>query len=193
MTRLAVFASGQGSNLRRILEAGRTGELPAAIALVVSSAAGVPLLLADHRDYPNRLMHERAIVDAMRAHRIDWVVLAGYQRILSTFLVDTMTDPRLGHARILNIHPADTARYQGPDGYGWAIRTGLSETVITVHVVDAGLDTGPIVLQAPVPVLAGDTVDSLRDRGLAVEHRLYPEAIRFMLEREEILASCAAS
>jgi phosphoribosylglycinamide formyltransferase-1 len=204
MTRLAVFASGRGSNLRRILEACQTGEIPAAVNLIVCNEpeagavaiareARVPLLLADHRDYPNRLMHEQAIVDALRLHRVEWIVLAGYMRILSPFIIDTMYDARLGHARILNIHPADTGLYQGADGYGWAIEAGLEQTAITVHVVDPGMDTGPIVLQAPVPVLTGDTVDCLRQRGLSVEHRLYPEAIRFMLEREELLASCAAS
>jgi phosphoribosylglycinamide formyltransferase-1 len=204
MTRIAVFASGRGSNLNRILEACQSGEIPAAVNLIVCNEpeagavriaheARVPLLLADHRDYPHRLAHEQAIVDALRLHRIDWVVLAGYRRILTPFLIDTMYDARLGHARILNIHPADTAQYQGPDGYGWAVGAGLAQTAITVHVVEAGVDTGPIVLQAPVPVLPSDGVDSLQQRGLAVEHRLYPEAIRFMLEREEVLASCAAS
>jgi formyltetrahydrofolate-dependent phosphoribosylglycinamide formyltransferase len=202
--RLAIFASGAGSNMARVVAACQGGEIAAEAALVVvnrpeagaiarASAAGVPVLVADHRAYAGREAHERAIAAHLDREGIDVVVLAGYMRLLSPYLVGHMHDPALGHARILNVHPADPARYQGSDGYGWAIASGQAATAITVHVVDEGMDTGPVLLQAPVPILPGDTVEALRERGLAVEHRIYPLAIAAFLERIERRRPCVAS
>lgn len=202
--KLAVLASGRGSNLARILEATRTGLLPAEVALVIvnrpgvgaeaiAREAGVPVVIEDDRDHADRGAHERAIARALAAHGIELVVLAGYMRILTPFLVGYMYDPVLGQARIVNIHPADPARYRGPDGYGWAIATGQTETAVTVHFVDEGLDTGLPLRQETVPVEPGDTLEILRSRGLAVEHRLFPEALRDLVARLKGATPCVAS
>lgn len=192
--RLAVFASGRGTNLKRILEACKQGEIQAEPALVICNVPGagaiqvgmdadVEVLGLDHREFPSRKAHEEAVLRGLEEHRIDLVALAGYMRLLSPFFVGRMHDPKLGQARILNIHPADPARYRGPDGYGWAIESGQTETAITVHFVDEGMDTGHVILQEKVPVLPGDTVDTLRRRGLETEHRVYPRAIQQVVSR----------
>ncbi|MEB3187470.1 MAG: phosphoribosylglycinamide formyltransferase [bacterium] len=202
--RIAVLASGRGSNLARILETTRTGLLSAEVALVVvnrpgvgaeaiAREAGIPIVVEDDRAHPDRGAHERAIARALAAHGIELVVLAGYMRILTPFLVGFLYDPELGQSRIVNIHPADPARYRGPDGYGWAIATGQTETAVTVHFVDEGLDTGLPLRQETVPVEPGDTLDTLRARGLAVEHRLFPEALRDLVARLKGATPCVAS
>lgn len=194
--RLAVFASGRGTNLKSILEACKRGEIQAEPALVVCNvpgagaidvalAADVEVLGLDHRDFPSRKSHEEAVLRGLEEHRIDLVALAGYMRLLSPFLVGRLHDPALGQSRILNIHPADPARYRGADGYGWAISSGQTETAVTVHYVDEGMDTGHVILQEKVPVLPGDTVESLKQRGLEIEHRVYPMAIQRVVERIE--------
>lgn len=192
--RLAVFASGRGSNLARILEAATRGEIGAKVALVVcnqpgaacidiAKRAGIPIAVIDHRGFPSRGAHEEAVLAELDNHRIDLVVLAGYMRLISPYMVGKLHDPVLGEARILNIHPADPARYRGADGYGWAISTGQTETAVTVHYVDEGMDTGRIILQEPVPIHPGDTLESLKARGLATEHRVYPVAIQRVVDR----------
>jgi phosphoribosylglycinamide formyltransferase-1 len=192
--RLAVFASGRGSNLQALIEATRAGRLDALVALVVvnrpevgaiaiAEAAGVPVVVLDDRLYRDRVAHERAIATHLAAHTIDLVVLAGYMRILTPFLVGFLYDPTLGQSRIVNIHPADPAQYRGADGYGWAIASSLTQTAITVHFVNEELDSGTIITQSTLPILPTDTLDTLRARGLALEHTLYPEALQSLLPR----------
>ena len=202
--RMAVLASGRGSNLARILEATRSGLLPAEVALVVvnrpgvgamaiAREAGIAVAVEDDRDHSDRGSHERTIVKHLAEHRIDLVVLAGYMRILTPFLVGYLYDPALGQSRLVNIHPADPSRYRGPDGYGWAIASGQSETAVTVHFVDEGLDTGLPLRQEWLSVEPGDTVETLRARGLALEHRIYPEALRDLVARLKGATPCVAS
>lgn len=204
MKRLAVMASGMGSNLERLIESCRDGSLRADMALVVSNRpearalqvaadAGIPAIALDHRDYPSRVAHERAIARELRRHGVDLVVLAGYMRLMSPFMIGFMFDPDLGHARIVNIHPADTRAYQGPDGYGWAIATRPPATAVTVHFVDEGMDSGEIIHQEPVPLDPEDTLETLTARGLATEHRVFPLAIQRVLDRLEVTTPCAAS
>jgi phosphoribosylglycinamide formyltransferase-1 len=204
LPRLVVMASGRGSNLERVLAACAEGTLAASVvgvivnvpgcgAIGIAEAAGVPVRLLDHRAYDGRAAQERAVAEALDAWRPALVVLAGYMRILSPWLIDRLRVPGLGFARVVNIHPADPARYRGPDGYGWALEAGLAQTTVTVHWVDEGLDSGPIIAQAAVPVLPGDSLDALRVRGLAVEHDLYPPAIGVALRRlQEVPTPCAA-
>lgn len=199
--RLAFLASGRGSNLKALLEACRSGQLKAEPALVISERpgagalevarqAGVPELLLDVKEYGSRAEHERAIAQELHRHKIDLVLLAGYQRLLSPFLVGFLYHPQLGQSRILNIHPADTRRYQGLNGYAWALKEGLDETTVTVHYVDEGMDTGKIVAQANLPLHGDDSLESLQERGLALEHQLYPKAVQQVIE--EISSLCAA-
>lgn len=205
LPRLVVLASGRGSNLARLLAACGEGVLAARVvgvivnvpgcgAIGVAEAAGVPVRVLDHRVHDGRAAHERAIAEALEAWRPTLVVLAGYMRILSPWLIERLRVPGQGFASIVNIHPADPARYRGPDGYGWALGAGLAQTFVTAHWVDEGLDSGPIIAQAAVPVLPGDTLDALRARGLAVEHDMYPPAIGAALRRlQEAPTPCAAS
>lgn len=199
--KLAFFASGRGSNLRALIAACRSGQVtaepalvvvdrPQAGALQVASQAGVPHLLVDAHQFSSRAEHERAIARELAKHGIDLVILAGYQRLLSPFLVGFLYEPRLGQSRILNIHPADTRRYQGLNGYAWALKEGLDETAVTVHYVDEGMDTGKIVAQARLPMYADDTLESLQERGLALEHQLFPQATQQVIQ--ELNSLCAA-
>lgn len=199
--KLAFLVSGRGTNLKALISACRSGQVQAEPALVISDrpqagalqvaeSAAVANLLINAHDYGSRSEHERAIVKELDRHGIGLVILAGYQRLLSPFLVGYLYEPRLGQSRILNIHPADTRRYQGLNGYAWALKEGLDETAVTVHYVDEGMDTGKIVAQARLPMYADDTLESLQERGLKLEHQLFPQATQQVIE--ELQQLCAA-
>ncbi|MBX3170709.1 MAG: phosphoribosylglycinamide formyltransferase [Candidatus Eremiobacteraeota bacterium] len=199
--KLAFLVSGRGTNLKALIAACHSGQVqaepalviadrPQAGALQIAASAGVTNLLINAHDYSSRSEHERAIAHRLHEHHIDLVILAGYQRLLSPFLVGYLYEPGLGQSRILNIHPADTRRYQGLNGYAWALKEGLNETAVTVHYVDEGMDTGKIVAQAPLPMYADDTLESLQERGLKLEHQLFPQATQKVIE--ELQQLCAA-
>ncbi|NMB74507.1 MAG: phosphoribosylglycinamide formyltransferase [Myxococcales bacterium] len=202
--RLAVFVSGGGTNLQAILDACRQPGYPAEVAVVACNVAGafgmerarragVPVVLVPHRDFRSRAEHERAVLDALRPYGARTAVLAGYMRVLSPVLLDAFWDRERELPGVLNIHPADTRAYQGAHGYEFALglvpgARRLSETRVTVHFVDRGVDTGPIIAQRRVPVLPDDDLERLRARGLAVEHELYPAVIRAYCEGRLSLA-----
>lgn len=204
--RLAIFASGGGTNLQAILDACREPGFPAEVAAVVCNVAGafslerarragVPAILVPHRDFGSRAEHERAVLEALRPYQARTAVLAGYMRVLSPVLLDAFWDRERELPGVLNIHPADTRAYQGAHGYEFALgllpgARRLSETRVTVHFVDRGVDTGPIIAQRRVPVLPQDDLDRLRARGLAVEHELYPAVIRAYCEGRITLRGC---
>jgi phosphoribosylglycinamide formyltransferase-1 len=192
---IAVLASGSGSNLEAILEACRTGRVAARVVAVVANVpdafalerarrCGVPAFVANHRDHASRRDHERRILELLAPHGPRLLVLAGYMRVVTPTLIDAFAGRiRPGLPGVMNIHPADTRVYQGAHGYERALGLlpgapdRLTETAITVHFVDAGIDTGPVIARRPVPVLPDDDLDALRRRGLAVEHALYPECV----------------
>jgi phosphoribosylglycinamide formyltransferase-1 len=184
--RLAVLISGRGSNLQSIIDAVKAGEIDASIAVVVSNRAGAPglqrardvgieAIFLNPRDHTDRGAYDRAIVDMLRARGVTLVCLAGFMRIVGRPLLDAFRN------RILNIHPSLLPAFPGLDAQRQALEHGVQVTGATVHLVTDTLDGGPIVLQAAVPVLADDTVDTLSARVLAQEHRIYPEAIRIVL------------
>jgi phosphoribosylglycinamide formyltransferase 1 len=184
--RIAVLISGRGSNLQSILDAIANAELHAAIGIVISNRAqapglqrardaGIATVHLDPRDYPDREAYDRAIVDVLRAHDVALVCLAGYMRLVGAPLLEAFPD------RILNIHPSLLPAFPGLHAQRQALEHGVQVTGATVHLVTAGLDEGPIVLQVAVPVLPGDSVDALSARVLIHEHRIYPEAIRIVL------------
>ncbi|HUJ26229.1 MAG TPA: phosphoribosylglycinamide formyltransferase [Myxococcales bacterium] len=181
MTRIGVLASGSGSNLQAILDAKLPvavviSNVPGAKALARAEAAGVPALLVPHRAYPSRDAYDAELVRLLRQHQVDLVCLAGFMRILTpTFLCDFKN-------RILNIHPALLPAFPGMHAARQALQAGVRISGCTVHIVDEGTDTGPIVIQAAVPVLDGDSEDSLAERILRQEHRIYPRAIRLFGE-----------
>ena len=182
MKRIAVLASGEGTNLEAILEAREQGELGAKVVLVMSDCENAPALerarrrriealYIDPRLYRGRTRYDRALLDKLKKARVELVVLAGFMRLLSPVLIEAY--PR----RIMNTHPALLPSFPGTAGVEEALDYGVKVTGCTVHFVDEGLDTGPVILQEAVPVLQGDTVETLHRRIKAAEYRLYPRAI----------------
>ena len=189
MKRLAVFCSGRGTNLQAILEAGRRKRIPAAVALVVSDQPkafalkrarrfGVETLVLNPHDFPSKAAYENALLRHLKKRRIRYVLLAGFMRILSPRFV------RAYRNRILNIHPALLPAFRGAYAVRDTLRSGVQVTGVTVHLVDEGVDTGPILLQEPVPVKSDDTQKTLHERIHRVEHRLYPKAVRLLVEQK---------
>jgi phosphoribosylglycinamide formyltransferase-1 len=185
--RIAVLISGRGSNLQSIVDAIGTGVLDATIAVVVSNRsdaagllrareAGIEALCLDPRDYPDRAAYDRAIVDILKARNVGVVCLAGFMRLVREPLLEAFPNA------ILNIHPSLLPAFPGVDAQQQALAHGVKVSGATVHLVTGELDNGPIVAQAAVPVLDDDTRDTLAARILIEEHKLYPEAIRMILD-----------
>lgn len=185
MKRLGVVLSGRGSNFLAIAAQIRNGALPAEIAVVISNRADAPGLAAARElgltaiALPSkgldREVYDQQLIAALREHNVDWVILAGYMRILSAAFI------RAFPSRILNIHPSLLPAFTGLDAQHQAFDYGVKITGCTVHFVDEHLDHGPIVMQAAVEVAAGDTAETLASRILAEEHRIYSESIRRLL------------
>lgn len=181
--RVGVLASGRGSNFQSMVTAAAEGRIPAEIVLLVSDrreagaieiarAHGVAVEVVEPREHPGREAHDKALIDLLEARRVDLVCLAGYMRILGGAFVEHFC------GRLLNIHPSLLPAFPGLHAQRQALEHGVAMSGATVHFVDEGTDTGPIVLQAAVPVLPDDTEATLSARILAEEHRIYPEAIR---------------
>lgn len=182
MTRVAVLVSGGGTNLQALLDAAADGRLGATVAVVVSNRAGVyaleraarakvPTEVIAHGDYPDRAAFDAALRDRLRAHDVDLVVLAGFMRILTPVLLDAFAD------RVINVHPSLLPAFPGVDAQSQALHYGVKVTGCTVHFVDAGTDTGPVIAQRAVPVRDDDTVETLRARILVEEHALLPAVV----------------
>jgi len=182
-----VLASGRGSNLQSIIGRCADKTLAAEIALVLSNnaeagalaraaEAEIPTLHIDHRSFPTREQFDERMATALREAEVDLVVLAGFMRLLSTAFIEAFS------GRIINIHPSLLPAFPGLNVQRKALEHGVRVSGCTVHFVDTGLDTGPIIIQAAVPVLASDTEESLSDRILAEEHRIYPRAIQLFAE-----------
>ena len=181
-----MLISGRGSNLQSIIDAIAARRLDATIGLVLSSRAdapglqrardaGIPALHLHPRDYADRDDYDRALATLLIQHRIALVCLAGFMRLVGPKLLEAFPN------RILNIHPSLLPCFPGLDAQRQAFEYGVRVTGATVHLVNAQLDGGPIVLQAAVPVLDDDTVETLAARVLAEEHRLYPAAVDLIL------------
>ena len=187
MPRVAILISGRGSNMVALAQAAQNGVLAGRceIAAVVSSRPAAPGLdrarelgfqtfALDARQLGPEA-YDAALLAILDQCRADVVALAGYLRLLSPRVVARY------RGRILNVHPADTARHQGLHGYEWAFDQRLPATKITVHLVDEGLDTGRVLAQREVDLRGADTLAEVERRGLAVEHQLYPEALKTFL------------
>jgi phosphoribosylglycinamide formyltransferase 1 len=182
MKHIAVLASGQGTNLEAILEAVERGEVAGKVVLVISDRAGAPALARANRhrvkalhlnprEFNSREDFDRGLIDELKKERIDLVVLAGYMRLLSPLFIRTFS------SQIMNIHPSLLPAFPGLDGVEQAFDYGVKVTGCSVHFVDEGLDSGPVILQEAVPVIQQESVQTLHQRIHAVEHRLYPTAI----------------
>lgn len=185
--KIGVLCSGRGSNLASIIEAIERGEIRAEIAVVIADKAdayalerarekGIPAVAVIYRDYAERADFERALLTELHTHGVTLVVLAGFMRILSPVFVHAYT------GRILNIHPALLPSFPGAHAHRDVLAYGVKVSGCTVHFVDEGMDSGPIILQASVPVQEGDTEEALAARVLAQEHRIFPEAIKLYVE-----------
>jgi phosphoribosylglycinamide formyltransferase-1 len=181
--RIALLVSGRGSNMRSVIQGIQDGAVHAEAAVVISNKetapalefardAGIPTVVVDHRPFAkDRKSFEEVIDRALRDHGVDLVVLAGFMRILSPWFVGRWP------LKIVNIHPSLLPAFPGIDAHQQALDSGAKVSGCTVHFVDDGTDTGPIIAQAAVPVLDDDTESSLAARVLAQEHRLLPQAI----------------
>lgn len=185
--RLGVLASGRGTNLQAIIAASQKEDYPAEVVVVLSDKPeamalerarqhGIPAQVVPPREFGSRLRYEEALVRILRDYGVDLVVLAGYMRLVGREFLRAFPD------RVMNIHPSLLPAFPGLEAQRQALEYGVKISGCTVHFVDAEMDHGPIILQAAVPVLDGDTVESLAERILAEEHRLYPEAIRLWAE-----------
>ena len=185
--RIAVLISGRGSNLQAILDAIRAGELDATVALVISNRPEAPGLMRAReaaveavclkpRDYADRDSYDVAVVQTLRARDVGLVCLAGFMRLVGPPLLQAFPN------RIVNIHPSLLPSFPGLEAQRQALEHGARITGATVHLVNADLDAGPIVLQAAVPVLDDDRVETLSARILIEEHKLYPQAIQTVLD-----------
>ena len=186
--RLGVLISGRGSNLKAIIDAIAAGRLDATIAIVISNRAdapgldhahkaGIETLVISHKGHASRQAYDRVVIKALKDRDVALVCLAGFMRLLSAEFVDAFPD------RILNIHPSLLPKYPGLHPQRQALDDGATVSGATVHFVNADLDAGPIILQRQVPVLPGDTEETLAARILEVEHGLYPDAIARVLDR----------
>src|SRR5262245_16091666 len=182
--RFAVLVSGTGTNLQALLDAEDAGRLaPAEIAAVASNRPGVlalerarlagkPAITVEHRPFPSREAFEEALLEALAPHRIEAIVLAGFMRVLTPRFLDRFP------ARVVNTHPSILPAFPGHDAAAQAIAHGVKLSGCTVHLVDSGVDTGPIIAQRAVPILPGDDAVALQRRIQAEEHRLLPAVVR---------------
>ena len=191
--RVAVLISGRGSNLKSLIDAARAPGYPAEIALVISNKedagglalareAGIPAKAISHKDFASREDFDRAIEAALREANIALVAEAGFMRIHSEWFAKTW------EGKLLNIHPSLLPSFPGIHVHQQALDAGVKISGCTVHFLTPELDSGPIIAQAAVPVLPGDTADTLAARILIEEHRLYPEALKMVAEGKVKLA-----
>ncbi|HJW41270.1 MAG TPA: phosphoribosylglycinamide formyltransferase [Rhizomicrobium sp.] len=186
-TRVAILISGRGSNLAALIDAAKAADYPAQIALVFSNveaaqgleiarAAAIATKVISHKDFASREAFDAALDAALRTAKIDLICEAGFMRIHSDGFV------RAWEGRILNIHPSLLPAFKGTKVHEQVLAAGVKISGCTVHFVVAELDSGPIIAQAAVPVLDGDTVETLAARVLAEEHKLYPAALKLVAE-----------
>ena len=185
MVRLAILASGRGSNAQALLQHVAKGHIHARVALVLSNMPGAPVLdiagganipfwAESHKKYPSREAFDLAMLDAMREARIDAVVLAGYMRLLTPAFLNAYP------GRVINVHPSLLPAFPGTDGGGATLAHGVKFAGCTVHFVEEAADSGPIIIQAAIAVRDNETIHSLMPRIHALEHRILPQAVQWL-------------
>ena len=182
----AVLASGRGSNLKNIIDAIKAGEIQARISVVISDkkdayaleharTAQIPAVFLNPKDFPDRVSFDQAVIKSLHEHAVDFVVLAGYMRLLSPYFIQQFPN------KILNIHPSLLPAFKGTHAIKEAFDYGVKVTGPTVHFVSEGMDDGPIILQEALPVEASDTLESLEAKIHQAEYRIYPKAIELFV------------
>lgn len=185
--RLAIFGSGRGSNAEAIYQAIQSGTIPADIVVIVCDQPqarlvqlgelwDIPVHVVQRKDYYSLDEFDTALLEVLRPYAVEGIILAGFMRILGPTFVNAYDH------RILNIHPSLLPQFRGLQAQRQALEAGVSEAGCTVHFVDTGVDTGPIIQQAKVNVYLEDTVESLSERILQEEHRIYPNVVRLFCE-----------
>ena len=185
--RLGVLISGSGSNLQAIIDKCEAGELPARVAVVISNKGdayglkraekhAIPSVFLPRKEFPDEVSYNSAILHHLKEHEVDLVVMAGYMRLLGKEVLDAYPN------RVLNLHPALLPSFPGAHGIEDALDYGVKVTGVTVHFANEIFDEGPIILQEAVPILEDDTEETLAERIHAVEHVLYPRAIKLYCE-----------
>ncbi|MCD7034424.1 phosphoribosylglycinamide formyltransferase [Metabacillus sp. GX 13764] len=189
MKKAAVFASGNGSNFQAIVDAAKSGGLAADISLLVSDrekayaaerakAEGIPAFVFHPKQYETKAAFEREILSALKAKGVEWIFLAGYMRLIGPTLLEAYEQ------RIVNLHPSLLPAFPGKDAVKQAMDAGATETGISVHFVDAGMDTGPIIAQKPISIEKSDTLDSLTEKIHRAEHSFYPYVLQKIIEEK---------
>ncbi len=184
---IGVLVSGSGSNLQSIIDHIEKGQLSARIHVVVSNNPdafalsraekhGIPAVVIGHQDFPDRERFDRKMIEVLQSYRVDLVVMAGFMRLLTPLFLKTFP------LKIMNIHPALLPSFPGLHVQQKAVDYGVRFSGCTVHFADEGVDTGPIIIQAVVPVYCSDTANILAARILKEEHRIYPQAIQLYAE-----------
>ncbi|WLD93737.1 phosphoribosylglycinamide formyltransferase [Alkalihalobacillus sp. AL-G] len=187
MTKIAVFASGSGTNFQAILDAIDNGALHANVALLVCDKPGaavieraekknIPTFAFYPKEFPSKQAFESLILEELKQAEVQLVVLAGYMRLIGETLLSEL------EGKIINLHPSMLPAFPGKDAIGQALDSGVSETGVTVHFVDRGMDTGPIIEQKTVPIYESDTKEDLEQRIHKVEHELYPQVIQKLIQ-----------
>ncbi|MDQ6598427.1 phosphoribosylglycinamide formyltransferase [Bacillus salipaludis] len=190
MMKIAVFASGTGSNFEAILESIQLKKIknvevvllvsdnPNALAVTKAKNASIPVFSFQAKDYPDKLTYEQEVLEKLTNHQVDFIVLAGYMRLLGPVLLKAYD------GKIINVHPSLLPAFKGKDAIGQALDYGVKVTGVTVHFVDEGMDTGPIIAQESVPVTMSMTRETLTIKIQEIEHRLLPEVIQSLANKE---------
>ena len=188
---IAIFASGSGSNFENIVQATKNGTLnahvpilvcdnPQALAIQRAKNHNIPTFVCSPKDYPNKDAYEQAILDKLAQYDLELIALAGYMRLISPTFLDKFPKP------IINIHPSYLPAFVGKDAIQQALDSGVATTGVSVHYVDAGMDTGPIIAQQKVDIDPTDTLQTLSQKIHSVEHVLYIDVLRTLLTEENI-------
>ncbi|MFC7372504.1 phosphoribosylglycinamide formyltransferase [Fictibacillus iocasae] len=186
---VAVFASGSGSNFQALLDAAAEGTLSASIKLLVcdkpgayavkrAAKAGISAFIFNAKEYSSKEEYEQEILQELQKHDVQFIALAGYMRLVGTVLLSAF------EGRMVNIHPSLLPYFPGKDAVGQALAARVQETGVTIHYVDSGMDTGPVIEKAAVPVQEGDTRETLQARIQKTEHELYPRVLQTLLHNQ---------
>ena len=192
MKRFAVFASGSGSNFQAIVDKVQSGELSADLTMLICDQPGayaierarkarIPSFVFQAKEYPSKADYEKEISFLLKERNVDFIVLAGYMRLIGPTLLKEF------EGRIVNIHPSLLPNFPGKDAIGQALAAKAKWSGVTIHYVDEGMDTGPIIVQERVRVEESETRESLQEKIQAIEHKLYPSILQMLLTRGEVI------
>ena len=191
MRKIAVFASGNGSNFQAIIDVVQTGELKADIALLVcdkpgafaierANAARIPTFSFNPKEFSSKEAYEKVITEQLTSYGVEFIVLAGYMRLIGPTLLGAYS------GRIINIHPSLLPAFPGKDAVGQALAAKAKWSGVTIHYVDEGMDTGPIIVQERIRISEKETRESLQRKIQDIEHKLYPSILQMLLTRGEV-------